>query len=128
MRSDSIAFLLDEHYPLRLAEQLRSAGVDAVTLVGERPELVGVDDSAVLRAAASERRVVVTEDVSTFGVAGAQVPDHVGIVFCHYARFPRTANGLTTLRTALVSLAADPPAGLGDHPVVWWLAPGETDD
>lgn len=26
------------------------------------------------------------------------------------------------LRKALVVLAADPPAGLGEHPVVWWLA------
>jgi hypothetical protein len=40
----------------------------------------------------------------------------------HHARFPRTRPGLERFRKALVALAADPPAGLGEHPVVWWLA------
>jgi hypothetical protein len=65
---------------------------------------------------------VVTEDVSTFSTAAVLVPDHLGIVYCHRARFPRTRPGLEGLRKALVVLAADPPAALGEHPVVWWLA------
>jgi hypothetical protein len=74
----------------------------------------------VLEAAVAERRVVVTDDVCTFGAAAVLVPDHLGIVYCHYARFPRTRPGLERLREALVVLAADPPAGLGEQPVVWW--------
>jgi hypothetical protein len=117
-----IQFLLDEHYPGWLAEDLAADGVDAVALTAHRPSLRGVDDQRVLAAAVAEHRVVVTEDVSTFGLAAALVPNHLGIVYCHHARFPRTRPGLERLRKALVVLAADPPAGLGEYPVVWWLA------
>jgi hypothetical protein len=115
-----VRFLLDEHYPGWLAEDLTADGVDAVALMAHRPGLRGVDDQRVLEAAVAERRVVVTEDVSTFGAAAALVLDHLGIVYCHHARFPRTRPGLERLRKALVVLAADPPAGLGEYPVVWW--------
>ncbi len=117
-----IAFLLDEHYPGWLADALTADGVDTVALVAHRPALRGVDDLGVLRAAATERRVVVTEDVTTFAAAIAQIPDHAGVVYCHHARFPRTRPGLDRLRQALGALAKDPPGGLGEHPVVWWLA------
>lgn len=123
MRSEPahIRFLLDEHYPGWLAEELATDGLDAVALTAHRPALRGVDDRRVLESAVAEGRVVVTEDVSTFGVAAGLVPGHFGIVYCHHARFPRTRPGLNKLRKALIELAADPPAGLGEHPVVWWL-------
>jgi predicted nuclease of predicted toxin-antitoxin system len=117
-----IRFLLDEHYPGWLAEGLAADGVEAVALTAQRPGLRGVDDQRVLEVAVTERRVVVTEDVSTFSAAAVLVPDHPGIVYCHHARFPRTRPGLERLRKALVALGADPPAGLGEYPVVWWLA------
>jgi Domain of unknown function (DUF5615) len=117
-----IRFLLDEHYPGWLAEDLAADGIEAVALTAHRPGLRGVDDQRVLEAAVAEQRVVVTEDVSTFSAAAALVPDRLGIVYCHHARFPRTRPGLERLRKALVVLAADPPAGLGKHPIVWWLA------
>jgi hypothetical protein len=116
-----IRFRLDEHYPGWLAEDLAADGVEAIALTAHRPGLRGADDKRVLEAAAAERRVVVTEDVSTFGTAAALVPNHLGIVYCHHARFPRTRPGLEKLRKALVELVADPPAGLGEHPVVWWF-------
>jgi hypothetical protein len=71
--------------------------------------------------ARAERRVVVTEDVTTFGAAIVLVPDHVGVVYCHHARYPRTMPGLARLHRALITLAADPPDGLGQFPIVWWL-------
>jgi predicted nuclease of predicted toxin-antitoxin system len=117
-----IRFLLDEHYPGWLADELVAAGVDAVALNAHRPGLRGADDQRVLETAAAEGRVVITEDVSTFSIAIALVPHHVGVVYCHHARFPRTKAGLNKLRRALGALAADPPAGLGEQPVVWWLA------
>ncbi|MDN5857310.1 MAG: DUF5615 family PIN-like protein [Pseudonocardia sp.] len=124
MGSDPAAlrFLLDEHYPRRLADELIADGVDAVAVIGQRPDLRAADDRRVLEAAAAEGRVVVTEDVASFGIAIAHVPDHVGVVYCHHGRFPRTRPGLHRLRHALVALAADPPGGLGKLPVVWWLA------
>lgn len=117
-----IKFLLDEHYPGWLAEDLAADGVDAVALTAHRPHLRGADNARVLDAAVAEGRVVVTEDVTMFGAAVPLVPQRLGIVYCHHARFPRTRSGLHRLRKALAALAADPPAGLGEHPVVWWLA------
>ena len=121
-RRAQIRFLLDEHYPGWLAEGLAADGVEAVALTAYRPGLRGVDDQRVLEAAVAEGRAVVTEDVSTFSAAAVLVPDHRGIVYCHNARFPRTRPGLERLRKALVVLVADHPAGLGEYPVVWWLA------
>lgn len=121
---EPLRFLLDEHYPGWLADDLQADGLDAVALTADRPDLRGVDDTEVLRAAVSEHRVVVTEDVRTFGAAAAQIPEHAGMVFCHHRRFPRTRPGLQVLRTALVALSLDPPAGLGQHPITWWLERG----
>jgi hypothetical protein len=123
MTSDTppIRLLLDEHYPGWLAEQLHADGVDAVALCQHRPELRGLDDDVVLGSATAEGRVVVTEDVTTFRAAIAEVPDHVGVVFCHHSRYPRTPSGLDALRHALVKLAFDPPDGLGSIPLEWWL-------
>ena len=117
-----IRYLLDEHYPGWLADALVADGIDAVALTAHRPELRGVDDRIVLEAAVTEGRVVVTEDVSTFSAAIVLVGSHFGVVYCHHARFPRTKPGLARLRRALVALAKDQPAGLGQHPVEWWLA------
>lgn len=117
----ALRFLLDEHCPGWLADQLTSEGVDTVALTAHRPALRGADDTRVLRAAVAEQRVVVTEDVTTFGVAITAVPDHVGVVFCHHRRFPRTRAGLHRLEVSLARLAHDPPTGLGTHAVVWWL-------
>lgn len=116
-----IHFLLDEHYPGWLADALTADGIDTVALTAHRPDLRGVDDRAVLEAAVTERRVVVTEDVATFGTAIALVGSHLGVVYCHHARFPRTQPGLEQLRRALVALVRNPPEGLGQHPVEWWL-------
>ncbi|MHB1595117.1 MAG: DUF5615 family PIN-like protein [Streptosporangiaceae bacterium] len=117
-----IRFLLDEHYPGWLADDLRADGLDVIALIADRPGLRGADDGRVLQAAVAEGRVVVTEDVSTFGVAAALVPGHVGIVYCHHDRFPRTRPGLEKLRKALGELVSYPPAGLGEDPIVWWLS------
>lgn len=118
----NLHFLLDEHYPGWLAEELTADGIDAGALVSHRPGLRGAADDRVLAQAAEESRVVVTEDVSTFSAAMTRVPHHVGVVFCHHARFPRTRPGLERLRRALVALHASPPEGLDESPVVWWLS------
>ncbi len=116
----ALRFLLDEHYPGTLAAALTDDGLDVVALVTD-PQLRGIDDTEVLKLARSEGRIVVTEDISTFGFAAAEVPDHVGIVYCVGSRFPRTPSGLDRLRIALRALAAAPPSGLGRIPTVHWL-------
>ncbi len=120
-RRQHVLYLLDEHYPGWLAEALTADGIDAVALTAHRPELRGADDRLVLEAAVAEGRVVVTEDVATFSAAIALVGSHLGVVYCHHGRFPRTRPGLARLHRALVALAKQPPEGLGEGPVEWWL-------
>lgn len=124
MASDrpAIKLLLDEHYPGWLADGLCEEGIDAVAVNPHRPDLRNRDDAVVLQSAAEESRVVVTEDVSTLAAAIAMVPEHLGVVYCHHERFPRTPAGLSRLRSALAELARNPPEGLGEHPIVWWLS------
>jgi hypothetical protein len=124
----SIRFLLDEHYPPALACALRQRGVDTVSIIGDRAELIGAPDAEVLRLASAEGRVVVTEDVSTFPQAARWVPGHVGTVYCLSRTWPRTPSGIAKLERALDRLAADPPAGLGELPLVWWLPDNAADD
>ena len=116
-----LSILLDEHYPGWLATRLISAGVDAESVV-LRDDLRGIDDVTVLREATRAGRVVVTEDVTTFSLAMAAVPDHSGVIFCHAARFPRTRAGIARLEKALLSFAENPPAGLPGTAFVWWLS------
>src|SRR5258706_16221022 len=101
-----VRFLLDEHHPGWLAEDLTAGGYDTVALTAHRPELRGGDDGRVLAAAVAEGRVVVTEAVSTFSVAIALVPGHLGVVCFHHSRYPRTRADLERLRKALGALAA----------------------
>lgn len=93
-----------------------------MALSAHRPELRGVDDRRVPEAAIAESRVVVTEDVNIFSAAIAAVPQYLVVVYCHYARYPRTRPGLNKLRKAVVALVSTPPDGLGEHLIVWWLA------
>lgn len=119
-----IRLLLDEHYPAWLAAELTADGLDVQAVIA-REDLRGVDDTTVLGVATAERRLVVTEDVTTFSIAMAAVPDHVAVIFCHHARFPRTRPGLARLREALVELATRMPPGISEPAAVWWLEASE---
>ncbi|MBA3743756.1 MAG: DUF5615 family PIN-like protein [Sporichthya sp.] len=112
--------MLDAHYSPALAADLIAAGFDTLAAVAH-PTLHDAADSEVLAFAAAEDRVAVTEDVTTFGLAIALVPNHVGVVYCHQRRFPRRPSGLNRIKVALELLGKNPPAGLGRDPVVWWL-------
>jgi hypothetical protein len=114
-----VRFLLDEMYPPVAAEQLRRRGVDAVA-VKESPAITGLEDDILLALAALDRRVLVTENIADFAVLG-RVAEHVGIVFCHPKRFPRTMDHIQRLVEALDLLASSKPPGLGDQPTQWWL-------
>jgi hypothetical protein len=106
-----------------LALALFGSGIDAVAITPDRPQLWGATDADVLRAAVAEGRVVVTEDVSTFPAAIAEVPDHVGVVYCRSQAFRRTPAGLARIAAALLALVQAPPPGSGEAPVIWWLEP-----
>lgn len=55
--------LLDEHYDHAISDELRQRGIDAVAVTKERTHLAGQQDDALLRAAAGERRVLLTNNV-----------------------------------------------------------------
>lgn len=101
--------LLDEHFDHRIAEELRRRGIDAVAVGRERPDLQGQDDDVVLRTAAAERRVVVTNNVRDYAPLvedfGLRGETHVGVVFTDDATFPRSDAGIGLLVRALAAFA-----------------------
>ena len=84
--------LLDEHYSLVIAEQLRSRGHDVVA-VTERPELVGLKDVELFQLMPVERRAIVTENWGDFQhelrSAAAAGMTHYGALFTSRKQLPR---------------------------------------
>jgi predicted nuclease of predicted toxin-antitoxin system len=60
-----VRLLIDEMYPPAIAEQLRKAGHDVVSIQDD-PETRALDDSAVCDLALSAGRAVVTENAADF--------------------------------------------------------------
>lgn len=106
-------------YPPTAAVRLRRRGVDALA-VTESTALTGLDDEFLLALAALDQRVLVTENISDFALLG-RTAEHVGIVFCHFRRFPRDAHHIERLVEVLVALDSMAPPGLGGQPMQWWL-------
>lgn len=83
--------LLDEMFPAAIAEQLRPEY--DVAAVHERLELREASDDTVFAVAQSERRAVVTENVSDFmpfdASAHAAGKPHFGLVFTTNRSLPR---------------------------------------
>ena len=83
--------LLDEHYANEIAEALRAAGHDAVT-VAERG-LMGTDDETLLALASSESRALLTNNAQA-NVALAirwagSGEDHCGLLLTSDSSLPR---------------------------------------
>lgn len=99
--------LLDEHYNCAIAKELRRRGVEAVAIQQERPDLEGQDDDVVLRTAAAERRVVVTNNVRDFAPLvedfGVRGETHFGVILTDDATFPRTHAGIGLIVRALAA-------------------------
>lgn len=53
-----LRLLLDEHYPVWLAQRLYAAGLDTIAVLG-RPDLCGTDDRRVLEVAVAEGKLPV---------------------------------------------------------------------
>jgi len=124
--------LLDEHFSPEIAASLRRHQHDVVA-VAEREDLRGKVDPALLAAAATERSVVVTEDVGDFmPLAARRLSDrkpHRGVVLVSRQAFPRHRAGFGRLVRALETLLAQHP---GDDDLVGsmvWLerVPDEPD-
>lgn len=105
--------VLNEHFSIRIADQLRGGGFDVVA-VAERAELRQMSDEDLLRWAHGNERALVTENVQDFlpihGEFLNQGEPHSGIVLTSPHRFPRSTAGIGTLVTALARLLQE----LGD--------------
>ncbi len=104
--------LLDEHFDRAIAEQLRGRGVDAAA-VTERPEFVGRPDRELLRAATSERRVLVTNNVRDYAprveAFGLRGETHFGVLCTDDDTFPRAEAGIGQLVRSLEAFVAAKP-------------------
>ena len=119
--------LIDEMYPPAIAERLRAAGHDAVSVL-ELRDIVGQDDAQVCERAVADRRAVVTENAVDFlalvkGRAGVGDPAPTLLITSNRS-FPRHQRSF--VGRALRSLVAfceshpeeDPQGG-----AVHWLRP-----
>ena len=119
--------LIDEMYPPVIAERLRDAGHDAVSVI-ELPDLIGQDDAQICEFAVSTVRSVVTENAADFlmlvkqrSAVGQAAPS---LVMTSNRGFPRHSRSF--VGRAMRALAAfcdehaedDPQAG-----AVHWLRP-----
>lgn len=113
--------LLDEMYPPSLAEGLRSAGIDAVTV--SELGLAGRSDPDVLAAAAQDDRVLLSENVADFARICAERLSageyHPGVLIALASRFSRRPAGIPSLVGA-VQTVADQQL---DNRVVYLAAP-----
>jgi predicted nuclease of predicted toxin-antitoxin system len=86
-----VKFLLDEMLPPRLAEELRRRDIDTLAVV-DAPGLPGTPDSDILEHAASQGRVLVTENIRDFARLHsewlAQNRSHPGILFVSTKAYP----------------------------------------
>jgi predicted nuclease of predicted toxin-antitoxin system len=108
-----LRLLLDEHYSFTIAQELRRRGVDAVAIQHERPDLEGRDDDLVLRTAAVERRVVVTNNVRDYAPLvedfGLRGEPQFGVIFTDDATFPRTHAAIGMFVNALAMFVEGTP-------------------
>jgi predicted nuclease of predicted toxin-antitoxin system len=107
-----VRLLLDEHYSRILAERLRAAGHDVVS-VQERDDLRGASDRKLLGRAAAERRALMTEDVGDFvplvREAAAVGDRHFGVLITARSSLPRRRGAIGVFIRRLDSFLREHP-------------------
>lgn len=98
----SLRFYLDENVPVQIASQLKSRGIDAVTV--RDLDLLGEEDVNHLQKATQQDRVLCTYDSDFLDIAASGI-QHTGIVFGqqdnHY--IGTWVNWLTLMHAVLTS-------------------------
>jgi Domain of unknown function (DUF5615) len=116
---------LDEHYSIRIAEELRGRDHDVVA-VKERRELIASSDLELWAAMQIERRALLTENVADFmpliQQAAAAGEDHWGIVFSSSRSMPRGAGTIGLFVECLDDLMRRNPAEDDLRNRIHWLA------
>jgi hypothetical protein len=119
-----LKLLLDVHHSRLAAERLRGKGHD-VEAAADDVLLATLDDEELLRAAAADGRVLVTENARDFDrivrTWAASGEHHAGVVFTSPRRFHRGSRGYPdNLVTALQRLLEDSPQISPDW--IHWLS------
>jgi predicted nuclease of predicted toxin-antitoxin system len=98
-----VKFLVDEMYPPALAQGLRGAGIDAVSVLELKPG--GSSDAEVFGAAVVSGRAVLTENVGDFVPIAAEHSTagghHAGVLIVLSSRFSRRPAGIEPLIAAI---------------------------
>ena len=117
--------LIDSMYPPQIAEQLQRRGHD---VIGARafPHLEDLSDRDLLRIAASEGRVLVTENIRDFPIIDAEYrqldQQHFGVILATDRKYPRRHGaGSGRLVTALDAWLREHPEEATGDSTVWWL-------
>ncbi len=99
--------LLDEMYPASLAESLRAAGIETMTVAALK--LTGSPDVEVFAAAVAAGYVVLTENVGDFARIAAEHSTsgahHHGLLIAPSSRFSRRPAGARPLIAAIKASA-----------------------
>ena len=94
-------------YPPTLARVLRSSGIEAATVAEQG--MAGRSDAEVLAAAAADRYVLLTENVSDFArIATERITaggHHPGVLIALSSRFSRRPSGIPKIAAAISALA-----------------------
>jgi predicted nuclease of predicted toxin-antitoxin system len=106
--------LLDEMFSPAIAAELRERGHDVIA-VADRPDLRAKSDEKIFAWASTERRWLLTENVSDFRPIMLRAlpggPPGCGLLFTSSRAFPRSRNNPGPLINALRAwLTAEPPA------------------
>jgi predicted nuclease of predicted toxin-antitoxin system len=121
-----VKLLLDEHFPPRVAVELRRRGHDVVA-APERPELRGISDADLFALMPAEHRAILTEDASDFlplvRAAVVRGTDHFGVLLTSPRQFPRTIRSIGQLVSALDAFLTARPAEDALRGQTWWLQP-----
>jgi predicted nuclease of predicted toxin-antitoxin system len=73
-----VRFKIDENLPIEVAELLRSAGHDALTVFDQK--LIGESDSRILDICQEEERTLITLDLDFSDVRSYPPQEHFGLV------------------------------------------------
>jgi predicted nuclease of predicted toxin-antitoxin system len=105
-----VRLLLDEMNSASLAEALRSAGIEAITVA--ELALAGRSDLDVFSAAGAEGYVLLTENVADFARIGADHltagQHHPGVLIALSSRLSRRPAGRGALVAAVLTTADEP--------------------
>lgn len=101
--------LLDEMYPIALAEALRGAGIGACAAA--ELGLAGRSDPDLFASAIEQGYSVLTENVADFARISAEHlisgNHHPGVLIALSSRFSRRAAGISTLLAAIRAVAGE---------------------